>query len=186
MTLFTKMVGNGWSTWQQLAVIAWVWTGPLIWLMRARVGNQVALQGNMDPSILYGSDERIRDEVHTILDSFGHGNGHVFNLGHGIHQFVDPAKAKVFIEAVHEFSPDYRFIVPLYSGCKMITASQFQPRWWLRNSHVQTLLGSFIGKNSGITTQRERVELTDGDFLILTASISIYLTRRQPDHLTWS
>ncbi|MBT8450142.1 MAG: uroporphyrinogen decarboxylase, partial [Gammaproteobacteria bacterium] len=74
---------------------------------RARVGDQVALQGNMDPSILYGSDERIRAEVRTILESYGHGNGHVFNLGHGIHQFVDPAKAKVFIDAVHEFSPEY-------------------------------------------------------------------------------
>lgn len=74
---------------------------------RSRVGDQVALQGNMDPSILYGSDERIRDEVQTILASFGHGDGHVFNLGHGIHQYVDPAKAGVFINAVHEFSPAY-------------------------------------------------------------------------------
>lgn len=74
---------------------------------RQRVADKVALQGNMDPSILYGSDERIRAEVQTILASYGKGPGHVFNLGHGIHQFVDPEKARVFIEAVHEFSPAY-------------------------------------------------------------------------------
>ena len=74
---------------------------------RRRVGDKVALQGNMDPSILYGSRERIRDEVKTILDSFGHGNGHVFNLGHGIHQFVDPENAGIFINAVNELSPAY-------------------------------------------------------------------------------
>jgi len=74
---------------------------------RARVGNKVALQGNMDPSVLYGSPARIREEVKTILDGFGQGNGHVFNLGHGIHQFVDPEHAKAFIEAVEELSPAY-------------------------------------------------------------------------------
>lgn len=74
---------------------------------RARVGDKVALQGNMDPAVLYGSPERIRQEVKTILDSFGHGNGHVFNLGHGIHQFVDPENAAVFLNAVKELSPAY-------------------------------------------------------------------------------
>lgn len=74
---------------------------------RARVGDKVALQGNMDPSVLYGTPARIREEVKTILDSFGTGNGHVFNLGHGIHQFVDPEHAKAFIEAVEELSPAY-------------------------------------------------------------------------------
>ena len=71
---------------------------------RQRVGGQVALQGNMDPSVLYASPERIRQEVAAILTSFGSGSGHVFNLGHGIHQFVDPRKAGAFIEAVHELS----------------------------------------------------------------------------------
>ncbi|RLA00861.1 MAG: uroporphyrinogen decarboxylase, partial [Gammaproteobacteria bacterium] len=74
---------------------------------RAKVGDKVALQGNMDPSILYGSPERIREEVKTILASFGNGNGHVFNLGHGIHQYVDPENAGIFINAVKEFSPTY-------------------------------------------------------------------------------
>lgn len=71
---------------------------------RQRVGNQVALQGNMDPSVLYASPERIRQEVAAILTSFGSGCGHVFNLGHGIHQYVDPRKAGAFIDAVHELS----------------------------------------------------------------------------------
>ncbi len=74
---------------------------------RARVGDRVALQGNMDPSVLYAPAERIRSEVADILARFGTGNGHVFNLGHGIHQFVDPESAKVFVDAVHELSAKY-------------------------------------------------------------------------------
>ena len=74
---------------------------------RARVGNRVALQGNMDPCVLYASPHRIRAEVATILANYGHGSGHVFNLGHGIHQHVDPEHARAFIEAVHELSPQY-------------------------------------------------------------------------------
>lgn len=74
---------------------------------RTKVAGKVALQGNMDPSILYASDERIREEVATILASYGKGAGHVFNLGHGIHQTVEPEKAGVFIQSVHELSKAY-------------------------------------------------------------------------------
>ncbi len=74
---------------------------------RRRVGDRVALQGNMDPSVLYASPERIRKEVATILESYGTGSGHVFNLGHGIHQHVDPEHAGAFVEAVHELSGKY-------------------------------------------------------------------------------
>ncbi|SCZ66258.1 uroporphyrinogen decarboxylase [Thiohalomonas denitrificans] len=74
---------------------------------RRRVGDQVALQGNMDPSVLYASPERIRKEVEVILESFGPGEGHVFNLGHGIHQHAEPDHAAVFVEAVHELSAKY-------------------------------------------------------------------------------
>ncbi|WP_067581653.1 uroporphyrinogen decarboxylase [Endozoicomonas ascidiicola] len=74
---------------------------------RQRVGDRVALQGNMDPSTLYASPERIRQEVGAILEKFGTGNGHVFNLGHGIHQFVEPDKAAAFISAVHHISAEY-------------------------------------------------------------------------------
>jgi uroporphyrinogen decarboxylase len=74
---------------------------------RARVGNRVALQGNMDPSVLYGTPSRIRAEVAAILAAFGPGNGHVFNLGHGISQFADPEHARAFVGAVHELSAQY-------------------------------------------------------------------------------
>ncbi|WP_036773783.1 uroporphyrinogen decarboxylase [Photorhabdus australis] len=74
---------------------------------RRRVGNKVALQGNMDPSMLYASPERIEQEVSAILQSFGEGSGHVFNLGHGIHQDVLPEHAGVFVDAVHKLSAKY-------------------------------------------------------------------------------
>ncbi|MDG6774363.1 uroporphyrinogen decarboxylase [Thiomicrorhabdus sp. ZW0627] len=74
---------------------------------RARVGDKVALQGNMDPSILYAKPERIREEVATILEKYGKGSGHVFNLGHGIHPEVNPEHAGAFINAVVELSPQY-------------------------------------------------------------------------------
>ncbi len=74
---------------------------------RARVGDKVALQGNMDPTVLYASPVRIREEVATILESYGSGTGHIFNLGHGIHQHVDPENAGAFIKAVHELSASY-------------------------------------------------------------------------------
>jgi uroporphyrinogen decarboxylase len=71
---------------------------------RARVGNKVALQGNMDPAVLRADPARIESEVATILQSFGQGSGHIFNLGHGITPDIDPAHAKVFIEAVQNLS----------------------------------------------------------------------------------
>ncbi|MBD1600813.1 uroporphyrinogen decarboxylase [Pseudomonas typographi] len=74
---------------------------------RQRVGAKVALQGNMDPSVLYAKPAAIRAEVARILASYGHGSGHVFNLGHGITPEVDPAHAGAFIEAVHELSGQY-------------------------------------------------------------------------------
>ena len=74
---------------------------------RKRVGDKVALQGNLDPCVLYAPPERIRAEVQRILAEFGHGSGHVFNLGHGIHPQVDPDHAEAMIEAVHELSAAY-------------------------------------------------------------------------------
>jgi uroporphyrinogen decarboxylase len=74
---------------------------------RQRVGNQVSLQGNLDPCVLYASPERIRKEVGDVLGSFGVGNGHVFNLGHGIHPQVNPDHVAALINAVHELSPPY-------------------------------------------------------------------------------
>ncbi|MDE1197882.1 uroporphyrinogen decarboxylase [Pseudomonas sp. Bc-h] len=74
---------------------------------RRRVGSKVALQGNMDPTVLYANPQAIRQEVSNILASYGSGTGHVFNLGHGITPEVDPANAGAFIEAVHEMSAKY-------------------------------------------------------------------------------
>jgi uroporphyrinogen decarboxylase len=74
---------------------------------RQRIGERVALQGNMDPAMLYASPQRIRAEVGAILASSGHGAGHVFNLGHGITPEVDPEHAGAFIDAVHELSAPY-------------------------------------------------------------------------------
>ncbi|MFP3922635.1 uroporphyrinogen decarboxylase [Pseudomonas sp. W5-36] len=74
---------------------------------RRRVGSKVALQGNMDPTVLYANPNAIRQEVSNILASYGSGTGHVFNLGHGITPEVNPANAGAFIEAVHEMSAKY-------------------------------------------------------------------------------
>ena len=74
---------------------------------KARVGQHVALQGNMDPACLLAKPERIRQEVAHILQAFGYGNGHIFNLGHGITPDVEPENVSVFIHAVHELSGLY-------------------------------------------------------------------------------
>jgi uroporphyrinogen decarboxylase len=74
---------------------------------RRRIGERVALQGNADPAVLFGSSERIRKEVHDVLESYGHGPGHVFNLGHGISQHTDPEQLGVLIDAVHDLSRPY-------------------------------------------------------------------------------
>jgi uroporphyrinogen decarboxylase len=74
---------------------------------KGRIGNKVALQGNMDPTMLYATPERIRAEVKDILARFGHGSGHVFNLGHGITPDVPPEHAIEFFKAVREESVRY-------------------------------------------------------------------------------
>ncbi len=74
---------------------------------RKRVGNKVALQGNLDPAMLYANPDKIRSEVADLLADFGHGNGHIFNLGHGIHPEINPDHVKVLVDAVHELSRPY-------------------------------------------------------------------------------
>ncbi len=75
--------------------------------VRSCVGNKVALQGNLDPAVLYASPEVIRNEVARILEHYGKGSGHVFNLGHGIHPEIDPENVAVLVDAVHELSKPY-------------------------------------------------------------------------------
>lgn len=74
---------------------------------RARVGDKVALQGNIDPCVLYADKDVIEREVENVLSGFGKGTGHVFNLGHGIHQFVNPDHPKYLIDAVHALGAKY-------------------------------------------------------------------------------
>ena len=71
---------------------------------RARVGSKVALQGNLDPSVLFGGSEVVAREARRVLDSFGPGSGHVFNLGHGISQFTPPEAVTALVETVHAAS----------------------------------------------------------------------------------
>ena len=74
---------------------------------RRRIGAGAALQGNMDPSVLYASPAVIEAEVASILAGFGEGEGHVFNLGHGITPQVNPDNVAVFVDSVHERSARY-------------------------------------------------------------------------------
>lgn len=71
---------------------------------RARTGGRVALQGNLDPITLYADADTIRREVATTLESYGHGPGHVFNLGHGVSPDMNPELVRVLVDAVHEHS----------------------------------------------------------------------------------
>ena len=78
---------------------------------RARVGDRVAIQGNLDPMVLFAQPEQIQAEVAQALESFGPSRqadgstaGHVFNLGHGISQHTPPDSVTVLVEAVHEYS----------------------------------------------------------------------------------
>ena len=75
---------------------------------RQRVGGTVALQGNLDPCTLYASSETVRTSVKSIIDGFGNHNGHVFNLGHGIHPTINPDNVKALVDAVHEYGREIR------------------------------------------------------------------------------
>ena len=74
---------------------------------RARVNDQVALQGNLDPLALFGTPKTICTEAAHILAGYGHGHGHVFNLGHGINQHTPPEHVEILVETVHEVSRQY-------------------------------------------------------------------------------
>ena len=83
------------------------WQVDLGWAKKI-AGNKVALQGNLDPAVLLSSPKVVKAEVEKVLDSFGSGAGHVFNLGHGISQHTDPDNLQVLIETVKILSPGYR------------------------------------------------------------------------------
>lgn len=74
-----------------------------------RTQRRIALQGNLDPAMLYGSPDAIRQQVRRTLDSYAEGNGgsregHVFNLGHGLSPDMDPEHVRALVDAVHEYS----------------------------------------------------------------------------------
>lgn len=73
---------------------------------RSRVKDQVALQGNMDPMVLFAGEEAIRREARRVIDAYGPvgKGGHVFNLGHGISQFTDPEAVRILVDEVHSYS----------------------------------------------------------------------------------
>lgn len=74
---------------------------------RQQVGERVALQGNLDPAILLTNPEVIQNEASRVLADFGNGNGHVFNLGHGVSRFTPPENVAALVEAVHRESRPY-------------------------------------------------------------------------------
>jgi uroporphyrinogen decarboxylase len=72
--------------------------------VRKKTGDKVALQGNLDPCVLYAEEDKIKEEATKVLDSYGEGSGHVFNLGHGILPDIDPEKVKSLVRFVKEIS----------------------------------------------------------------------------------
>ena len=108
ITMFTKGGGQWLSHMAEAGAdaLGLDWTTDIS-LARYQVGDKVALQGNMDPCVLYASPDRIEAEVKDILAGYGHGSGHVFNLGHGIHPTINPEHVAALIEAVHKHSMPY-------------------------------------------------------------------------------
>jgi uroporphyrinogen decarboxylase len=76
-------------------------------LARQQIGDKVALQGNMDPAIMATNPDVIKQEAARILAEFGHGSGHVFNLGHGITPNITPENVAALVDAVHDESAQY-------------------------------------------------------------------------------
>lgn len=74
--------------------------------VRKRIGDKVALQGNLDPCVLYADEYKIKEEVTKVLDSYGEGNGHIFNLGHGILPDIAPEKVKALVRFVKEITSE--------------------------------------------------------------------------------
>ncbi len=106
--LFTKG-GGGWL--EEIAatgcdVAGLDWTTDM-GVARARVGDRVALQGNLDPAILFAPPSCIEQETAKVLAAYGTGPGHIFNLGHGISQHTDPEHVRALVDAVHTLSRRY-------------------------------------------------------------------------------
>lgn len=83
------------------------WTVNLYNARQAASHKNIAIQGNLDPSILYASKEVIEQQVESVLAEYGPHDGHIFNLGHGIHQDVPVEHVSYFVDAVHRLSKRY-------------------------------------------------------------------------------
>ena len=109
VTLFSK----GGGLWlEQIAAtgcdgVGLDWSIP-IGYARELIGERVALQGNLDPTVLYANPETVEREAKKVLDDFGAHPGHIFNLGHGIHPGIDPENVKVLVDTVHSHSASLR------------------------------------------------------------------------------
>jgi uroporphyrinogen decarboxylase len=106
--LFTKEGGQ----WLELMVETGCHVLGVDWLTnltdaRQRVGSKIGLQGNLNPTILLESPDKIRAEVARVLEEYGNGSGHIFNLGHGITPDVPPEHVAVLVDAVHTLSKHY-------------------------------------------------------------------------------
>lgn len=109
VTLFTK----GGGQWIELTAATGCDAVGLDWTIsideaRSRIGDRVALQGNLDPNVLYASPEIIQSHAKQLIKKFGNHNGHVFNLGHGIHQTINPDHLAVLVDAVHQYGREIR------------------------------------------------------------------------------
>ena len=105
LTLFTKGSGN----WLELIAdtgcdaVGLDWSTPLA-DARRRIGNRVALQGNLDPAVLYASPQKIESETTRLIEQYGTGTGHIFNLGHGIPPDIEPERVACLVDAVHRIT----------------------------------------------------------------------------------
>jgi uroporphyrinogen decarboxylase len=108
LTLFTK----GGSLWLEDIAATGCDAVGLDWTIdigeaRRRIGDKVALQGNMDPAVMAASTPTVCHEAERILKSYGHGNGHVFNLGHGITPDITTENVSALVDSVHQHSRQY-------------------------------------------------------------------------------
>ena len=70
---------------------------------KSKIGNSIALQGNLDPCVLYATDDKIKNEAKSIIDAYGDDTGHIFNLGHGILPNINPEKLKTLVNFVKNY-----------------------------------------------------------------------------------
>ena len=106
--LFTKGGGNWLNNISKSGcdAIGLDWTTDIS-IARKIVGENICLQGNLDPCALHGTEESLKNAAEKVIDSYGYGDRHIFNLGHGIDQYVNPDNLSILINHVQEYSKKY-------------------------------------------------------------------------------